>query len=136
MKRPHRHEAPTTLGITEIGVRDGGGGPFANLPEARSGRWGEGLTAAKMKSCRWLLCRKRPNSHNVECQTMPHRVLPVLSLLRPASLRFGIIRLSMRQPNRARLLTSVNAARQVRIWHRNHPFSTLEAFRDASAGDP
>src|SRR5712691_805033 len=28
--------------------------PFANLPEARSGRWGEGLTAAKMKECRWL----------------------------------------------------------------------------------
>jgi bifunctional non-homologous end joining protein LigD len=28
--------------------------PFANLPEARAGRWGEGLTAAKMKACRWL----------------------------------------------------------------------------------
>jgi ATP-dependent DNA ligase len=28
--------------------------PFANLPEARSGRWGEGLTAEKMKECRWL----------------------------------------------------------------------------------
>jgi bifunctional non-homologous end joining protein LigD len=28
--------------------------PFANLPEARSGRWGEGLTAGKMKMCRWL----------------------------------------------------------------------------------
>jgi bifunctional non-homologous end joining protein LigD len=28
--------------------------PFANLPEARSGRWGVGLTAAKMKKCRWL----------------------------------------------------------------------------------
>jgi hypothetical protein len=28
-------------------------GPFANLPEARAGRWGEGLTAAKMKNCRW-----------------------------------------------------------------------------------
>jgi len=28
--------------------------PFANLPEARGGRWGEGLTAAKMKDCRWL----------------------------------------------------------------------------------
>ena len=28
--------------------------PFANLPEARSGRWGEGLTAAKMKNCRWV----------------------------------------------------------------------------------
>jgi DNA ligase D-like protein (predicted ligase) len=28
--------------------------PFANLPEARSGRWGQGLTAEKMKECRWL----------------------------------------------------------------------------------
>jgi ATP-dependent DNA ligase len=28
--------------------------PFANLPEARSGRWGVGLTAAKMKDCRWV----------------------------------------------------------------------------------
>ena len=28
--------------------------PFANLPEARSGRWGEGLTRAKMAECRWL----------------------------------------------------------------------------------
>jgi bifunctional non-homologous end joining protein LigD len=28
--------------------------PFANLPEARAGRWGEGLTAEKMKDCRWL----------------------------------------------------------------------------------
>jgi bifunctional non-homologous end joining protein LigD len=28
--------------------------PFANLPEARSGRWGQGLTAEKMGDCRWL----------------------------------------------------------------------------------
>ena len=28
--------------------------PFANLPEARGGRWGQGLTATKMKDCRWL----------------------------------------------------------------------------------
>jgi bifunctional non-homologous end joining protein LigD len=28
--------------------------PFANLPEARSGRWGQGLTAAKMAECQWL----------------------------------------------------------------------------------
>jgi hypothetical protein len=26
----------------------------ANLPESRAGRWGDGLTAAKMKNCRWL----------------------------------------------------------------------------------
>jgi DNA ligase D-like protein (predicted ligase) len=28
--------------------------PFANLPEAKAGRWGLGLTADKMKDCRWL----------------------------------------------------------------------------------
>lgn len=28
--------------------------PFANLPETASGRWGQGLTGAKMKDCRWL----------------------------------------------------------------------------------
>jgi hypothetical protein len=28
--------------------------PFANLPEKRSGRWGQGLTAEKMQDCRWL----------------------------------------------------------------------------------
>ena len=28
--------------------------PFANLPEAKGGRWGTGLTLAKMAGCRWL----------------------------------------------------------------------------------
>jgi ATP-dependent DNA ligase len=28
--------------------------PFANLPEKTAGRWGAGLTAAKMLDCRWL----------------------------------------------------------------------------------
>src|SRR5215204_5121171 len=28
--------------------------PFVNLPETKSGRWGAGLTVAKMKDCRWL----------------------------------------------------------------------------------
>jgi ATP-dependent DNA ligase len=28
--------------------------PFANLPEAQSGRWGQGLTRDKMADCRWL----------------------------------------------------------------------------------
>jgi ATP-dependent DNA ligase len=27
--------------------------PFANLPEKNAGRWGAGLTAAKMAECRW-----------------------------------------------------------------------------------
>jgi DNA ligase D-like protein (predicted ligase) len=28
--------------------------PFANLPEAKNGRWGQGLTKEKIKDCRWL----------------------------------------------------------------------------------
>jgi len=28
--------------------------PFVNLPEKKAGRWGAGLTAAKMQECRWL----------------------------------------------------------------------------------
>src|SRR6202034_2114277 len=28
--------------------------PFVNLPEVSEGRWGQGLTAEKMKSCVWL----------------------------------------------------------------------------------
>jgi bifunctional non-homologous end joining protein LigD len=27
--------------------------PFRNLPEPRGGRWGQGLTAEKMKNCVW-----------------------------------------------------------------------------------
>jgi hypothetical protein len=46
--------------------------PFVNLPEIAAGRWGQGLTAEKMKECVWLLCRIRHRSHNVECRTMPH----------------------------------------------------------------
>jgi hypothetical protein len=29
---------------------------------------GAGLTAEKMNECRWLLCRIRHSSHNVECR--------------------------------------------------------------------
>jgi DNA ligase D-like protein (predicted ligase) len=28
--------------------------PFENLPEAKSGRWGQGLTAEKMRNCIWV----------------------------------------------------------------------------------
>jgi len=28
--------------------------PFVNLPEKHAGRWGQGLTQAKMADCRWL----------------------------------------------------------------------------------
>jgi len=37
--------------------------PFVNLPEKEAGRWGQGLTAEKMKDCVWLLCRMRHSSH-------------------------------------------------------------------------
>jgi ATP-dependent DNA ligase len=47
--------------------------PFINLPEKEAGRWGQGLTAEKMRECVWVLCRMRHSSHNVECRTMPHR---------------------------------------------------------------
>jgi DNA ligase D-like protein (predicted ligase) len=30
------------------------GCPFINLPQASAGRWGQGLTAAKMKECIWI----------------------------------------------------------------------------------
>jgi hypothetical protein len=28
--------------------------PFPNLPEAKAGRWGQGLTAEKMQQCVWV----------------------------------------------------------------------------------
>jgi len=37
--------------IKPLGIKDC---PFANLPEKKAGRWGAGLTAAKMSECRWL----------------------------------------------------------------------------------
>jgi DNA ligase D-like protein (predicted ligase) len=46
--------------------------PFVNLPDTHKFRWGDELTAEKMKECVWLLCRVRHNNHNVECRTMPH----------------------------------------------------------------
>ncbi len=38
----------------KIKPREIEGCPFANLPEKKAGRWGAGLTAAKMSECRWL----------------------------------------------------------------------------------
>jgi ATP-dependent DNA ligase len=40
--------------MNRLGAHETNKCPFVNLPEARSGRWGAGLTAAKMKDCRWL----------------------------------------------------------------------------------
>jgi ATP-dependent DNA ligase len=37
--------------IKPLGIADC---PFANLPEKKPGRWGAGLTEAKMEGCRWL----------------------------------------------------------------------------------
>lgn len=34
--------------------REVGDCPFVNLPESKAGRWGLGLTAEKMKECRWV----------------------------------------------------------------------------------
>ena len=30
------------------------GNPFANLPDTRAGRWGQGITRAAMRRCHWL----------------------------------------------------------------------------------
>jgi bifunctional non-homologous end joining protein LigD len=39
---------------------------FGNLPEAHPGRWGQGLTADKMKECRWLCPQLVANFEFVE----------------------------------------------------------------------
>lgn len=38
----------------ELAPLEAGVCPFANLPEPSAGRWGQDLTAAKMKNCIWL----------------------------------------------------------------------------------
>jgi len=46
--------------------------PFANLPEATSGRWGQGLTAAKMKECIWVRPRLVANFEFLEWTDSNH----------------------------------------------------------------
>src|SRR5260370_1404638 len=46
-----RHHAKSCLGSSRLETEKC---PFANLPESRSGRGGQGLTADKMAGCRWL----------------------------------------------------------------------------------
>jgi bifunctional non-homologous end joining protein LigD len=46
--------------------------PFANLPEATSGRWGQGLTAAKMKECIWVKPRLVANFEFLEWTESNH----------------------------------------------------------------
>lgn len=46
--------------------------PFANLPESTSGRWGQGLTAAKMKECIWVRPRLVANFEFLEWTDANH----------------------------------------------------------------
>lgn len=46
--------------------------PFVNLPETKSGRWGQGLTAENMKECRWLKPRLVGQFEYVEWTTDDH----------------------------------------------------------------
>src|SRR4030095_4458354 len=41
--------------------------PFTNLPEKKASRWGEALTAEKMKECRWLKPKLACQVAVVEC---------------------------------------------------------------------
>jgi ATP-dependent DNA ligase len=52
------------LGIAEF--------PFSNLPEKKAGRWGAGLTAAKMAECRWLKPRVVAQFEFVEWTDVHH----------------------------------------------------------------
>ena len=45
---------------------------FASLPEATSGRWGQGLTAAKMKECIWVRPRFVANFEFLEWTDSNH----------------------------------------------------------------
>src|SRR5258708_38478606 len=67
----------------------GGGGKGSGSPRIDS----DLASLPKVKAaCIEPMCRMRHSNHDVECRTMPHRVLRVLSLLRSASFLFGIIR--------------------------------------------
>ncbi len=46
--------------------------PFSNLPEKKAGRWGAGLTAAKMAECRWLKPQLVAQFEFVEWSTDTH----------------------------------------------------------------
>jgi ATP-dependent DNA ligase len=46
--------------------------PFTNLPEKKAGRWGAGLTAEKMKECRWLKPQLVGQFEFVEWTDGPH----------------------------------------------------------------
>lgn len=46
--------------------------PFTNLPETTPGRWGQGLTAAKMKECIWVKARLVANFEFLEWTDSNH----------------------------------------------------------------
>jgi bifunctional non-homologous end joining protein LigD len=46
--------------------------PFTNLPELKNGRWGQGLTAAKMKECIWVKPRLVANFEFLEWTDTNH----------------------------------------------------------------
>jgi ATP-dependent DNA ligase len=46
--------------------------PFANLPESKSGRWGQGLTAPKMTECVWVKPKLVANFEFLEWTDMNH----------------------------------------------------------------
>ena len=48
---PAQYRGVLLTHLDELRIR---GCPFANLPDRGEGRWGEGLTVAKMALCRWL----------------------------------------------------------------------------------
>jgi hypothetical protein len=45
---------------------------FADLPEAKSGGWGQGLTAAKMRVCVWTLPKLVAHFEFLECPGANH----------------------------------------------------------------
>jgi ATP dependent DNA ligase C terminal region len=63
--------------------------PFANLPEARSGRWGVGLTAEKMKECR-----------SPAAESQPHHGAPRLATPRHSAASRGTLQAFQRSPLR------------------------------------
>jgi bifunctional non-homologous end joining protein LigD len=46
--------------------------PFFNLPEATPGRWGQGLTAAKMPDCIWVRPKLVANFEFLEWTNTSH----------------------------------------------------------------
>jgi bifunctional non-homologous end joining protein LigD len=78
------------------------GCPFANLPEKKAGRWGAGLTTAKMAECRWL---NRSSSGNLNLSNG----LRTLTSGTVASLRSWTIR--RRRTSKARDIDSMQAPR-------------------------